>query len=153
MPSGTYFGDGSGGPFSSHPSLRRCALGVCRVEVQHLDGRLQAIQSFCASSPLAGSIQTVSRAELAALVLVLKNVVPSADVTYYIDNKGVFDLYHKGPTRAAKSNSADLFLELQKYIILKNITLDLKWMPSHVDSDDTKKAKSPYMGTRMAYPR
>lgn len=51
-PSGTYFGDGAGGQYSSYPSIRRCGVGLACYQQ---DG----ILDFVCHTPLPGSIHTV----------------------------------------------------------------------------------------------
>ena len=59
--SGLYYGDASGGAFSSHPKLTRCGIGFCKVN-GHTEERLWEVQLN-----LPGLVQTVPRAELFAL--------------------------------------------------------------------------------------
>ncbi len=61
-PSGTYYGDGSGGDFSDYPELRRCGVGVATLQ--------NGAQWFGVHSRLPGPIQTVPRAENCALIIV-----------------------------------------------------------------------------------
>ena len=67
-PSGDYFGDGSGGRFSSIPSLRRCGIGLAFL----VNGVLQ----FGLRSPLPGDVQTVPRSEVAAAHVLLLHLAP-----------------------------------------------------------------------------
>lgn len=66
-PSGYYFGDGSGGKYSRHPTLTRCGVGV-----QYVDE--DKIPRTNISTPLPGPIQSNNRAELYALWLVVMNM-------------------------------------------------------------------------------
>ncbi len=62
--SGTYYGDASGGEFSSYPAIRRIGCGLsCILD----DGSL----SFGAHFNLPGTVQTVPRGELYALVVLV----------------------------------------------------------------------------------
>ena len=66
-PNGTYATDGSGGEHSSFPTLRRCGAGIAYVE-----GNSVPWGAFVC---LPGLVQTVPRAELYAITLVLHNTV------------------------------------------------------------------------------
>ena len=81
-PSGWYYVDASGGKYSSIPLLRRCGVGVaflhefpCIDFLQDPDDAL----AFGISAPLPGVVQTVQRAELYAILIVIKNAVPNND--------------------------------------------------------------------------
>jgi len=135
-PSGDYFGDGSGGVDTAIPVLRRCGSAVC------VYGDTGPI--LTASTPLPGEEQTVYRAELYALILAVELVELNGFVNYFIDNQAVHDTFHKGKDRALMSQAADLFDRLFAVIRFRNITLDLKWMPSHLnDPEKAKKVKVP----------
>ena len=88
FPGGTYHTDGSGGSEGSDAHLRRCGLGVAR-----LDGFLFQWGLF---APLPGVRQTVPRAELHAILLVatLTQDTPEA-VTVATDALGVYQTYGK----------------------------------------------------------
>ena len=127
-PGGTYFGDGSGGFFTKYPTLRRCGVGVAYY--------LNSVYQYGLSSNLPGKVQTVVRAELYALLIVVQQVVPNGVIDFYIDCKPVFDTFNKGRARAMTSNLADLFVDLFDNIASKDLTLNLHWMPSHLDDPD-----------------
>ena len=144
-PSGDYFGDGSGGKNSSTPEIRRCGYGGVYIDEEHvgfdnslnLDDTILGIARWPALftfwSKLPGNIQTVPRAELKALLTVVENVELNGIITYHIDNKMVHDTYHKGKKRALLSANSDMFNDLFKSLKSRNITLTLRWMPSHTD--------------------
>lgn len=135
-PSGFYFGDGSGGKFSKHPSLTRAGVGVHHVDLQHNP-------HFNASTPLPGIIQTSNRAELYAVLLVTRHSELAATIDFFTDSKITKDTFYKGLHRAKLANNSDLWIELFDNIENKGITLHLYWMPSHTDTDPKKAAKAP----------
>lgn len=92
-PSGYYFGDGSGGPYSGIPQLRRAGVGVHHVSPEE-------IPTYSWWQALPGEAQTVPRAELTALVLVALYVHDAAVVDFFTDSKITTNTYHKGKHRA-----------------------------------------------------
>ena len=90
MNSGVYYGDASGGEYSSYPEIRR--VGCSFVSVAASDGALL----FGAHFPLPGSVQTVPRGELFTLVELIKQARDGAEITYVTDNKWVYDTYNGG---------------------------------------------------------
>lgn len=83
-PSGYYFGDGSGGPYSSIVSFRRAGVGIQLIH--YVDENKIPTYNICPG--LLGEQQTVPRAELTALLLVPENVHHAA----------VVDFFHRHPT-------------------------------------------------------
>ena len=77
--SGVYYGDASGGEHTSFPKLRRVGCGIASID-EH--GAL----SFGAHCNLPGQVQTVSRGELFALVLLVRWMAPLSDVEFITDN-------------------------------------------------------------------
>ena len=98
---GTFYGDASGGKFTSLKPLRRCGCGIALVDEE---GNL----IFGIFFNLPGLVQTVPRAELYALLFVVENLDGNAVATYVIDNQGVHDLFHQGPALCKLSINADL---------------------------------------------
>ena len=72
-PPGSYYTDGSGGRFNQVPQLRRCALALVRLEAHAPTPTF----AFGVATRLPGSVQTVPRAELLAVVLVLEVTDPN----------------------------------------------------------------------------
>ena len=72
--SGTYYGDASGGEFSSINILRQCGCGLAAVSP---DGGLK----FGAGFFLPGDVQTGPRGELFALVDLIDEMAPLAEVS------------------------------------------------------------------------
>ena len=100
-PSGQYFGDGSGGEFTSYPSLIRCGTGLVCYDAS-------CSYVFGAHTPLFGEVQTVFRAEMLASFLVVKHVGYEAEVTFFTDNLGVSNAYHKGVAKIHLCINQDL---------------------------------------------
>jgi len=84
-PSGYYFGDGSGGKFSKHPSLTRAGVGVHHVDLHHNP-------YFNASTPLPGITQTNNRAELYAVLLVTRHSELAGTIDFFTDSKITKDI-------------------------------------------------------------
>ena len=124
--SGVYYGDASGGEFTSYRPLRRCGCGVAVIDAQ---GDLL----FGANFTLPGEVQTVPRAELFALVFLTRNMCALAEVEYITDNLGLYNTYHGGPVAGCARSNCDLYHELFKLTKDKAIRLRVRWMPSHLD--------------------
>ena len=85
---GTYYGDASGGTHTQFSKLRRCGCGVTTVSD---DGSLR----FGLHFNLPGSVQTVGRGELFALVVLAQFLEPNSSVVFYTDNLNVYRTYNK----------------------------------------------------------
>ncbi len=123
--SGTYYGDSSGGSYTSYPSIRRCGCAVVQLNP---DGTFVCGARF----NLPGSIQTVARGELFCLVWLVEMLQSGSDITFVTDNKGVFDTFNGGPKAGSKSMNADLYGKLFNMTIDKAIKVTVRWMPSHL---------------------
>ena len=74
-PGGTYYPDGTGGKYTAVPEARRCGVGLARLKDQAHEELAWGL--YCA---LPGFVQTVPRAELYAVVLLVVRVVPGEEV-------------------------------------------------------------------------
>jgi hypothetical protein len=74
-----YYGDASGGKYTSHRRLRRCGCGVVAVDSQ---GSLE----FGMKCNLPGAVQTVGRGELFVFVLLVRHLPFLVDIEYITDN-------------------------------------------------------------------
>ena len=122
--SGTYYGDASGGENTHYQSLRR--VGVAVVFCVKL-----GVTSFGVSSNLPGSIQTVGRGEVFALVLLLQNLDHHVQVEFVTDNLNLYNTYCGGKKAAVNAANCDLFNQIYELIEYKQIQLEVRWMPSH----------------------
>lgn len=104
-PSGYYFGDGSGGVYSSYDFLRRCGVGIHYVNPELVPG-------FNAWQPLLGQVQSVPRSELTALCLVIEKVESGGTVDFFTDSKITKDTFNKGIARARFAANSDLWIQL-----------------------------------------
>ena len=125
--SGVYYGDASGGTHTKYPDIRR--VGCAFIAIDSKD-QLR----FGAHFPLPGEHQTVARGELFALVCLLKHAKNLSDIVFVTDNKGVKDMFDKGPKEAAFSSNCDLFRETFQIIFNKALKVTVRWMPSHLDT-------------------
>ncbi len=113
---GTYYGDASGGDFSSVPLLRRVGVGVCRISP--LGKLLYGIHCN-----LPGDVQTVPRGEIYALVVLLTRASPLAVIDYVTDNVGLRDAYNAGPTFCHSTNNCFLYNEIRNLISQKELVV------------------------------
>ena len=102
---GTFYGDASGGIFSSMPRIRRIGCGIIQIDGT---GELVWGQHF----NLPGNIQTVPRGELYVLLYLVERLEPFAHVTYVTDNQKMSETYNKGKGAALKSTNCDLFKDI-----------------------------------------
>ena len=128
---GIFYGDASGGKFSSMTPLRRIGCGVCQINSDN--SRLWG-HSF----NLPGTVQSVPRGELFAIVYLLQRVSPLSQIEFVTDNLKVHDTYHKGREYAQKSVNSDLYEELFDLIDHHLIRFSLRWMPSHLKPEDPR---------------
>jgi hypothetical protein len=87
--------DGSGGPHSADPRVRRCGWGFVALGPE---GEVR----FSASGPLDYWKQTVPLAELAAVTAIVLCTV--GDLTVVIDNQSIVQGVQAGPTRKHDTN-------------------------------------------------
>jgi hypothetical protein len=125
----SYYGDASGGKYTSHRRLRRCGCGVVAVDSQ---GSLE----FGMKCNLPGAVQTVGRGELFAFVLLVRHLPFSVDAEYITDNEPLYKTYNAGPRAGANSANCDLFEEVFSLICTKALRISMRWMPSHLKDGD-----------------
>jgi Ribonuclease HI len=138
-PSGIYFGDGSGGVYAKYPSLRRCGVGIAKIE-QSGDNIVFDLGIYLT---LPGCIQTVPRSEAYALLAVLEHAANGASIEFFTDSKILSDTFAKGVPGADSSKNDNLHLDLHDHIKSKSLSMSVYWMPSHSEDDETKAAKKP----------
>jgi len=117
-PSGYYSGDGSGGTYSSYDFLRRCGVGIHYVSPDLTPG-------FDDWQPPLGPIQTVPRAELLAVCIVIDKVENGAKIDFFADSKITKDTYYKGVERARFAANSDLWVQLFQSIKDKQSLVNL----------------------------
>ena len=116
-PPGDYYADASGGEFSSVVALRRCGIGICmlkstyNIDAQDPDQPL-LWGVFAPLVTLVGIRHTVVRAELYAILLIVRNVVIGSFVSVATDSKANTDLYLAGYDACMLSSNPDLWEEL-----------------------------------------
>ena len=131
MCSGLYYGDASGGDFTRYKDIRRVGCAFVVID-EH------GVLRFAAHFPLPGAVQTVSRGELYALVMLIRQAQEQSDIELITDNKGVNDKYNAGPKVASLSSNCDLYHELFRLLHDKQIRLKVRWMPSHLKEQDKR---------------
>ena len=137
-PGGLYFSDCSGGQHSAIPLLRRCGVGVCQLHEEIcLEGENpQQPMRFGLFAPLPGTVHTVVRGELYAILLVVRLVCIEAVVTVASDSKVNVDLFDKGKPACLQTNNADLWEELFNLVEGKSLSLCLRWVKGHCTTDE-----------------
>ena len=121
----TYYGDASGGEYTSYPKIRRVG---CSVVACSETGEVQ----FGAHFPLPGPVQSVGRGELYALYALVQFLEPLAEVQFVTDNLNVKRTYNKGPRAAANSSNCDIYKLIFDIIYDKGLRVGVRWMPSHL---------------------
>ena len=101
---GTYGTDAAGGKFGQYPELRRCGCGVSAVS--RINDQFEF--SFGASRALPGEVQTIPRAELFAILMVVE-FVSHGCVTIITDSLVNVLLYESGRDAMASSSNFDLW--------------------------------------------
>ena len=91
-----------GGGNSLYPRARRCGSAVIEM-----DGQLQLVAGL--KSNLPGDAQTVPRAEIFALILLLQHAQNSSHLIYYTDHQPLRNNYHKGRASCRRTVNADLY--------------------------------------------
>ena len=128
---GTFYGDASGGIFSSMPRIRRIGCGLIQIDGT---GELVWGQHF----NLPGKIQTVPRGELYVLLYLVERLEPFSDVTYVTDNQKVSQTYNNGKEAALKSTNCDLYKDIFRLIETNLLKIQVRWMPSHLADEDER---------------
>ena len=135
-PPGLYGTDASGGRWDAYANLRRCGCGVSRL--RGLDPPFQI--EFGAHFPLTGSVQTVPRAELFAIWLVVSRV-PAGKLMIVSDSEVNVNIFHKSKnsrSHALGSTNGDLWKQIFDSLDSKALDFSLFWVPGHLDSDVSK---------------
>jgi len=123
--SGTYYGDASGGECSQYNALRRVGVGFL---LANQEGGLVHGAHF----NLPGIVQTVTRGELFALVVLLRFLEPLSIVEFITDNYNVLRTFNGGPAAGVNSANCDLYGEVFQIIYDKAIKINVRWIPSHI---------------------
>ena len=142
--SGTYYGDASGGDFSSLPMLRRCGTGVIHTKI--IGNEIKQI--WGCRFKLIGDIQTVPRAELYALHFLLQEAVEDAQIEFVTDNQMNSKMFNQGKEACQHVANNDLFKSIFYNIHHKNINITVRWMPSHL----SKKIDNPDLYPEFVLP-
>ena len=96
-----YYGDGSGGQFTSHPCIRRCGVSVVA-----LDDSNQLLIGLHTNLP--GKVQTVPRAEYYALQALVCKLVPKSIVEFVTDHQRLFKSFYSAKDVIKKNINYDI---------------------------------------------
>jgi len=129
---GTIYGDASGGKFSAYPELRRVGCGLIMLSSDSNSMALKAAINF----NLPGEVHTVPRGELYCILVAVTLAPEDCSIDFVTDNEGNCNKYNKGRDFAVLTANGDLFKQIFLATRLKNISLTVRWMPSHTDETD-----------------
>ena len=130
-PGGKYWTDGSGGEHGSIPILRRCGCGIATMTVRQEGDRLIISRSWAVYFALPGSIQTVPRSELQAILVVLQNVEVWLPVDIASDSLVNVALFLKGPRFTRNAANPDLWQQVWEAVRLRTADTIVRWIRSH----------------------
>ena len=122
--SGLYYGDASGGVYTQYAELRRVGVGLTKFHNGTFHSGIHC--------NLPGTVQTVGRGELFALLVLARSLNPSSNVEFVTDNQNVQINFDKGEIACALTNNADLYKELFMHIKNQQLSIKVRWMPSHL---------------------
>jgi len=126
---GLYGTGASGGKWGAYHELRRCGCGVASMTGFSAPFTLQ----WAARFPLPGTHQSVPRAELYAIYMLVTRV--KYGVLKVVSDSFVnVDMYHKGKLAALKSVNSDLWKAVFAHVEVMNIRLQIYWVPGHLDT-------------------
>ncbi len=80
---------------------------------------------------LPGKIQTVPRGELYCIFLAVTLAPENSTIDFVTDNEGNFKKHNKGRDFAILIANGDIFRKIFDATRIKNISLSVRWMPSH----------------------
>ena len=127
--SGIYYGDASGGRFSSYGPLIRCGVGLVKIGYD-IEGNIY--RKWGVQMNLPGVVQTVPRAELYALRYLLNAATENANIEFITDNKNNCETFNNDIFAGTKSVNHDLFKNIFGSISNKLLVVTVRWMPSHL---------------------
>ena len=138
-PSGRYHTDAGGGIYSSLPLLRRCGVGIVYLCQDELAFRPETIGAHLfvwgAHAIMEGSIHTVPRAELYAIMLVVIHAIGA--IVVVTDSLVNVDIFLAGRAKCFQASNADLWKRIFARIDAGEVTLELQWSKGHADDLDT----------------
>ena len=139
-PAGLYHTDASGGRYGAYAQLRRCGVGICYLmQSEHLFSSHPLgshLFQWGAYAALTGSVHTVPRAELFAILLVVMHV-GSGEVCVVTDSKINVDVFSLGEEKCTAAANADLWKKIFAKLNIGSISLQLQWSKGHADDIET----------------
>ena len=90
--------------------------------------------TLCAHGVLPGPLQTVPRAELYGILMVLRAVDPCSDVCAASDSQLNVKQYHAGLAVAGTSVNSDLWFALWRAVVLRRhsgASAEVRWVKAH----------------------
>ena len=135
-PPGLYGTDASGGKWGAYPNLRRCGCGVASMTGLDAPYTIQ----FAARCQLPGEWQSVPRAELYAIYMLVSHV--RFGVLRVVSDSDVnIGMYYRGKLAAIASVNGDLWKLIFQHLEQYAIQLKLFWVPGHLDTAVPKSKK------------
>jgi ribonuclease HI len=129
-PGGRFWTDGSGGLHSSIPVLRRCGCGIATLKRAAADPQ-DFERDWGYSFSLPGQKQTVPRAELMAILVILQNVEPLQPVDIASDSMLSVALFLKGPRHTMGIINEDLWCQIWAAVRRRKANTTVRWIKSH----------------------
>ena len=128
--------DGTGGLHSSNSALRRCAWAAVKP-----DHTVDSEFWLGVWGPLLGKQQTVPRAELTAIIEVVKRL--AGPTTIWTDHKNISDIFNGDLRTSVGRANSDLWEQLLDHLQEKAIPVKVRWVPSH--SDEHAEGPAPWI--------
>ena len=120
-----YCTDGSGGARSQDPMLRRCGWGWVQTS--------PAGWGWASYGPLEGSSQSVPRAEMVAVIQVVR--ATTGDISIYTDHANIVSGMAKGHVRCAFLSNSDLWEDIWAAVRTHAGSVSVFKVPAHADVD------------------
>jgi hypothetical protein len=89
--------------------------------------------------------QSVPRSELSALSTLTEHLAVGATAVFFTDNEGVWSGVQEGPAIADRSCNHDLWRKVFGNLVSKSLTLNVWWIPSHLNEPVHGKTIPPYI--------
>ena len=134
---GTYGVDGTGGPHTREPLIRRAAWAFARLK--EAEGVMD-YDNVC-TGVLEGEVQSAPRAELIAIEEVLKEVKKEERLEVVSDHWNHVKAWRMGKAHCMALANSDVWWSIWKELREREGSFSLVWCPSHTAEDKSKAEK------------
>ena len=114
-----------------------------------LDPAIPFDLKFGVKGALPGPVQTVPRGELYAILIVVRNGITNGSFLVYTDSEVNLKLYTKGRDNCLGSVNSDLWTKIFHNIDTKSHSLQLQFVPSHLDDEKNVQKDTQPMNSRF----